>query len=152
MKHVTTLTGEPLESLSPALAKQEAERIEALQRLRRLRKEAAAEIERLLEFMDASDIDPDLEETADDEPSLGWPATGHCGGVDDLEAEPEHDEDGDPAEPSLGSVGDAHFDQTQWASGGRRDLEQDGAESGIGDQDGMDEQLGPRDWQPIFFV
>jgi hypothetical protein len=60
------------ETLAARLAKQAAEREEALQCLRSLRKEAAAEIERLLEFMDASDLDPDLEETADGEPSLGW--------------------------------------------------------------------------------
>jgi hypothetical protein len=37
-------------------------------------------------------------------------------------------------------------------NGDRRDLEQDGAESGICDQDGFDEQIGPQDWQPILFV
>jgi hypothetical protein len=45
-----------------------------------------------------------------------------------------------------------HFNQERWASGGRRDLEQDGAESGIGDQDGLDEQIGPQDRQPVFFA
>jgi hypothetical protein len=109
------------------------------------------EIDRLIRFLDETDNhmqrDPDLEETADDEPSLGWSTAGNCGGVDDLEAEPEHDEDADPAEPSLGSVGDSHFDQTNWAAGGRRDLELDGAESGIGDYDGLMEQVGTQDWQ-----
>jgi hypothetical protein len=57
------------------------------------------------------------------------------------------DEESDPAEPSLGSVGDVHLDQTRWAAGGRRDLEQDPAESGIGDDDGLAEQLGSGDWQ-----
>ncbi len=54
-----------------------------------------------------------------------------------MEREPDDEgddaelEDGDPAEddglrePSLGSVGDMHFDQRRWAAGGRRDLEQD---------------------------
>jgi hypothetical protein len=116
------------------------------------------EIDRLIRFLDKTDdyVSRELEESNDDEPSLGWTTSGlqcgHCGGVDDLEAETEHDEDSDPAEPSLGSVGDMHFNQERWASGGRRDLEQDGAESGIGDQDGLDEQLGRQDWQPIFFV
>ena len=77
---------------------------------------------------------------------------GNCGGTDDLEAETEHGEDGDPAEPSLGSVGEMHFDQTQWAAGGRRDLELDGAESGIADQDGLDEQVPFRDWQRVGMV
>jgi len=58
---------------------------------------------------------------------LGWSTAGSYGGTDDLEAETEHDEDADPAEPSFGSVGDMHFDQTKWADGGRRDLELDGA-------------------------
>jgi len=40
-----------------------------------------------------------------------------------------------------------HFDQTRWADGGRRDLELDGAESGIGDLDGLLEQIGSQDWQ-----
>jgi hypothetical protein len=35
----------------------------------------------------------------------------------------------------------------RWASGGRQDLEQDHAESGIGDHDGLLEQIGWRDWQ-----
>src|SRR6266481_235386 len=147
MKHVTTLTGEPLESLTPELAIQEQQRQEALETLRRLRKEAAAEIERLLDFMDASDLDPDLEETADNEPSLGWPITGHCGGTEDLEGGNEDDEPDAEGEPSLGTVGDMHFNQTKWADGGRRDLELDGAESGIGDHDGLLEQIGPQDWQ-----
>jgi hypothetical protein len=45
-----------------------------------------------------------------------------------------------------------HFNQEQWASGGRRDLEQDDAESGIGDQDGLDEQVPFRDWQNVGMV
>jgi hypothetical protein len=98
----------------------------------------------------------ELEDSNDDEPSLGWTTSGsqgaHCGGTDDLEAETEHDEDGDPAEPSLGSVGEMHFDQTQWAAGGRRDLELDGAASGIADQDGLDEQVPFRDWQRVGMV
>jgi hypothetical protein len=40
-----------------------------------------------------------------------------------------------------------HLDQTRWAAGDRRDLEQDPAESGIGDDDGLAEQVGSQDWQ-----
>jgi len=40
-------------------------------RLRRLRAEAAAEVERLLEFLDITDGDCDLEATGDGEPCLG---------------------------------------------------------------------------------
>jgi hypothetical protein len=61
-------------------------------------------------------------------------------------------EDADPAEPSLGSVGDVHFDQERWACGNRRDLEQDDGESGIADQDGLDEQVPFRDWQNVGMV
>jgi hypothetical protein len=137
-------------TLAARLAKQGKERERALNRLRKPRVRARAEIDRLLEFLDASDIDPDLE------PSLGWPISGRSFDheVADLEAEPEHDEvcgDGEPDlcdEPSLGSVTNyAHSDQEQWAAGGRRDLELDGAESGIGDFDGLHEQVGTQDWQ-----
>ncbi len=153
MKHVTTPTGEPLDSLPPELAMQERQRQKALKRLRKLRTRAADEIDRLLAFLDASDIDPDLE------PWLGWTAAGARSygneqGIDDLEEEPEHeestydDERGGDDEPSLGSLENfGHGDQTRWAEGGRRDLELDGAESGIGDQDGLMEQIGSQDWQ-----
>jgi len=64
----------------------------------------------------------------------------------------EDNEDGDPAEPSLGSVGDMHLDQERWAYGNGRDLEQDDGESGIADQDGLDEQVPFRDWQGVGMV
>ena len=54
-----------------------------------------------------------------------------------------------PPNPSLGSVGDAHFDQTRWAVRDRRDLELDDSESGIADQDG---QVPFRDWQGVGMV
>jgi hypothetical protein len=98
----------------------------------------------------------ELEDSNDDEPSLGWTTSGsqgaHCGGTDDLEAETEHDADSDPAEPSLGSVGDEQSNHERLAAGGRRDLELDGAESGIADQDGLDEQVPFRDWQNMGMV
>jgi hypothetical protein len=50
------------------------------------------------------------------------------------------------AEACLGSL-DGRDDQTAWAAGGRRDLKVDGAESGIGDLDGLLEQVGTQDWQ-----
>ncbi|MBR1231970.1 hypothetical protein [Bradyrhizobium sp. AUGA SZCCT0182] len=88
--------------VNPGLARQQREREKALQRLRKLRTKAADEIDRLLAFLDASDLDPDLE------PSLGWTEAGarsygNDQGADDLEAEPEHLEDGADDEPSLGS-------------------------------------------------
>jgi hypothetical protein len=105
----------------------------------------------LLAFLDASDLDPDLEETADDEPSLGWSTAGNCGGIDDLELEEGNDEPDVDDEPSLAAL-EQPVDQTRWGHGNRSDREADGSESGIGDQDGLDEQLGPQDWQAIFFV
>jgi hypothetical protein len=59
-----------LEVLAARLATRQRARERALRRLRKLRVKARAEIDRLLEFLDASDIDPDLE------PSLGWPISG----------------------------------------------------------------------------
>jgi hypothetical protein len=133
------------------LAKQQRERERALKQLRRLRTRAADEIERLLLFLDASDLDPDLE------PSLGWTVKGarsygNDQGADDLEVEPEHDEDGaddEPGgddEPSMGSL-DGRGEQIGWAAGDRRELEVDGAESGVADLDGMLEQVGCGGWQ-----
>ncbi len=49
-------------------------------------------------------------------------------------------------EPSLGSLGGV--DQTAWASGGARDVEDDPAESGIGDWEGLMEQC-PSWWHGL---
>ena len=75
----------------------------------------------------------------------------------DCEPEDEGDdaefEEDDPAEhvgtlePSLGSVGEQNLDQSRWATGSRSDREPDVAESGIGDADGLPEQVGTQDWQ-----
>ncbi len=75
----------------------------------------------------------------------GWSTAGNCGGVDDLEAEPEHDE------PSLGAL-EQPVDQTRWGQSSRTDREADGSESGIGDQGGLDEQVPFRDWQNVGMV
>ena len=88
-----------------------------------------AEIERLIAFLNAGDPYVMTECEPDDE-------------GDDSELE-----DADPAEddglgePSLGSL-DHNHSQERWARGGRRDLEQDPARSGIGDHDGLLEQVG----------
>ena len=98
----------------------------------RLREDARAEIDRLLRFLDETENHMELEPEDED---------------DDAELE-----DGDPAEddglsePALGSL-DGRSDQTAWAAGSRTDRELDGAESGIGDHDGMMEQIGQPDWQ-----
>ena len=133
------------EMLSARLAEQAKKRERTLKRLRKLRTKAADEIDRLLEFLDASDpyVTTELEEQVDDDP------------CDDNELDgPENgeDEESDPPEPSLGSVGAVHIDQTGWAGGNSRDLEQDDSDSGIADQDGLDEQVPFRDWQMVGMV
>ena len=66
---------------------------------------------------------------------------------DDSELEDDDPVEGDGvAEPALGSLYQ-HDNQEQWAAGGRRDLEQDQAESGIADLDGLLEQVGCGGWQ-----
>jgi hypothetical protein len=101
---------------------------EAFQAIGRLRREARAEIDRLIRFLDDTD--------------------GHM----EREADGDEEEESDPAEPSLGSVGDVHFDQERWAHGNSRDLEHDDGESGIADQDGLDEQVPFRDWMGVGMV
>ena len=121
---------ESTRSLETGLAIQQRERETTLRDLARLRKEASAEIERLLVFMDASDpyASAELEENgdededsdpgedgADDEPSLGsheireagavsYVARAVCGGGEyyqDCEADDCDREDDDPDEPKL---------------------------------------------------
>ncbi|WP_409188786.1 hypothetical protein [Bradyrhizobium sp. RDM4] len=136
------------------LAIQQRARETALRRLRRLRKKASAEIDRLIAFLDASDPyvmteledDDHREDCGDSEPSLGsldraanqtrWGA----GCTDDS----EHDRADD--EPSLGSLDHRHS-QERWAAAGSSDREDDPTESGIADHDGLLEQIGHRDWQ-----
>jgi hypothetical protein len=112
---------------------------EVFKAIGRLRKEARDEIDRLIRFLD--DTDNHMEREPDDE-------------GDDAELEDDNPaEDDGLAEPSLGSIGNyAHSDQRAWAAGGRRDLEQDDGESGIGDRDGLDEQVPFRDWQMVGMV
>jgi hypothetical protein len=111
------------------------------QALGRIRRAARDEIERLIAWLDST-IDVDEDSAADDEP------------CDDQELE-----------PSLGSF-DRMSDQIKAWSGGNYDVDaeldrcddedSDPAEaseaSGIGDQEGLVEQIGRQDWQPIFFV
>ncbi|WP_338688661.1 hypothetical protein V5279_24410 [Bradyrhizobium sp. 26S5] len=135
----------------------------------RLRREARDEVDRLLRFLDKTDdyvcreLEDDSgenEEGGDTEPSLGsldratnqerW-SKGGLGGAD-------RELDRSDYEPSLGSIerhpsllgwGDGSNptgDQTRWASGGTRDLE-DECSTGIGDHDGLLEQVGSQDWR-----
>jgi hypothetical protein len=53
----------------------------------------------LITALDLMEADCDLEETADDEPSLGWVDRGQPGNTIDLEQDNCDDEDGHDAEP-----------------------------------------------------
>jgi len=132
------------------------------QAIGQLRKEARDEIDRLVRFLDDTENHMELEpeDEADDsemEPSLrsfelvvdqskAWQQRGEFCSGDDAE------QDEADTEPSLGSTGDLHFNQENWAAGKRDDRELDGAESGISDQDGLDEQVPFRDWQNMGMV
>ena len=110
------------------------------QEIGKLRKEARDEIDRLIGFLDKTDsyMFRELEDSIDDNP--------HDEETDDNGEDNEFD---DPAEPSLGAF-EGHDDQNvAWKAGrGSTDVELDDAEqSGIGDQDGLDEQVPFRDWQ-----
>lgn len=129
MKHVTPPAGEPLvdDPLRPTECV-----ADALKTLARLRREAAAEVERLLTFLDETDGDPDLEDEHDGrepdvngEPILGsfdrimnqaksWRQSSLFAGTDSEQDDCDREDD-DPAE--VGEV------------------------SGIGDYDGLNEQM-----------
>lgn len=119
-------------------------RVEHHQQLRKIRQEASAEIDRLLELLDAIDGDPDLEPT--------------CGVASGLPPEADEAEPDNDFEPSLGSI-NPNFgvsSQERWSAGGAADLEDefdgredetehgelDPAEDGIADLEGLREQLG----------
>jgi hypothetical protein len=116
MKHVPPPTGTPIAgpeltqaSLIARLARQARKRERALARLRELRKRASDEIDRLLDFLDSSDIDPDLE------PTLGF-----MNGPAEMD-ECETQEDGEPSLASLDGVAN----QTKWADGSMSGAELD---------------------------
>jgi hypothetical protein len=112
----------------------------------------------------------DGEQEADDEPSLGFlerhaslygasrDGSGNqeriCDGLHrDLEHKHEGAEPDEDGEPSLGSLDD-QGSQEAWSAGDhdRTDAECDPAESGVGDRDGLDEQVPFRDWQNVGMV
>jgi hypothetical protein len=109
---------------------------EVFQAIGRLRKEARDEIDRLIGFLDDTD--------------------------DHMEREPDDDEPEADIEPSLGSFDRMADQRKSWLQRGEHcgvnDLEQDDADneeseaSGIGDQDGLDEQVPFRDWQNVGMV
>ncbi|WP_375308672.1 hypothetical protein WI560_15420 [Bradyrhizobium sp. A11] len=138
MENVKELPAESLDAILSGPALQELARRTAIHTLARLRKEARAEITKLIDFLDASDpyVMTELEDDISADLEDGDPA-----------------EDDDPAEnglddePSLGSLerhpsaygpDDRNWtgDQTHWAASGTKDLEDehDGAEPGEDDE------------------
>jgi hypothetical protein len=126
--------GRPADSAGALYFRTDISPEQIFQAIGRLRKEARDEIDRLIRFLDETDnhmaIDCEPEDEGDDS---------------ELEDDDPAEDDG-TAEPSLGSL-DHHHSQERWGAGDRRDHEQDPAESGIGDHDGLHEQVGTQDWQ-----
>jgi hypothetical protein len=137
------------------------------QAIGRLRKEARDEIDRLIQFLDESENHMELEpeDEADDaetESSLG--SLDHMtdqtrwteGAPDDAEDEHDGGEPDEEGEPSLGSFDGLVDQEHSWVADcvnfAGPDAELDDAESGIGDQDGLDEQVPFRDWQNVGMV
>lgn len=120
------------------LATQQRRADKTCQRVRKLRQKAFEEIERLIAFLDVSDgyTMDEREDAVDDVP------------CDDDELDGAGEVDG---EPSLGSANPHEIsvwvDQTLWAAGAADDREEDAAESGIADFEGLLEQMGSQDWQ-----
>lgn len=144
MENIRELPAESTRAILSGLGIQQRERTKALSDLARLRKEASAEITRLIAFLDQSDpyVMTELEDACEDEGA-------QCEGGGGEEGCEDEGADTSDREPSLGSCDPSMGggDQTRWASGDRRDLEDDPTESGIADHDGLLEQVGWQDWQ-----
>jgi hypothetical protein len=109
---------------------------EVFQAIGKLRREAQAEVDRLIAFLDATDGDADLEPDndaepeGDEEPSLGWTTVPNQAARSfhgPLSAEPDLEDEHDGGEPDhegedSGSL-DAEIDQVGWARGGDSELE-----------------------------
>lgn len=129
---MTTTLGTPAESARELYVKTPVTAEEVFKAIGRLSKAARDEIDRLLRFLDEKD--------------------------NHTEREPDDEGDDADAEPSLGSF-DLMTDQAKawqqrslWAfpapDGEQDDADNEQSEaSGIGDQDGLDEQVPFRDWQ-----
>jgi hypothetical protein len=137
--HSTPRTDSPIEtpagSAGDLYFKTDVTPEQIFQAIGRLRKAAREEIDRLLQFLDATDDHMEREPDEDEEPEC-----------EDEGAQCEDEGSESDTEPSLASL-DHNHTQEEWAAGGRRDLEEDLVESGIGDVDGLLEQVGTQDWQ-----
>lgn len=119
MENIRELPAEALEAILSGPALQELARQSSIRTLAKLRKEAAAEITRLIAFLDASDpyvmteredqvddgpcdtdelevSEGDDEPGQDEEPSLGWSTGGVLGGLNDRERDDCDREDSEP--------------------------------------------------------
>src|SRR5437868_6842871 len=120
-----TPLGSPAESAGELYVRTDISPEQIFQAIGSLRKDARDEIDRLIRFLDSTENHMELEpEDGGDDSEL----------EDDVPAENDLDD-----EPSLGSCDPSMGggDQTRWAAGDRRDLEDDPTESGIGDRDGL---------------
>lgn len=104
MENVRELPAESTRAILAGLGIQQRERARALSDLARLRKEARAEIHRLITFLDQSDpyVMTELEDAVDDGP---------CD-TDELEVSEGDEEDGGDNEPSLGSLDHYHSQES----------------------------------------
>jgi hypothetical protein len=129
--------GTPQDTRARRLAVQARKRSRSLRRLRKLRTEAQDEIERLIAFLDRLE-DCDTDGAVDDEP---------CD--EDTDREPDlDDEEGHDDEPSLCGI-TANGIMARGIPDLEQQCEDEGEQdTGIGDIDGLNEQVGSQDWQP----
>jgi hypothetical protein len=134
-------------TIPPGLARQQRERERTLRRLAKLRQKASDEIERLINFLDASDpyTSTEFEEQVDDEPcdtdelEMGWtgvtvtsPNFPNNGLGDSDESEADYGGREADYEPSLGSVdGPERGGQAHWAQGAGGDREEACEDEGV---------------------
>lgn len=118
MSEAECVLSTPRSTATENLLRQDRRRRKALQKLRKLRARARDEIDRLIQFLDDSNIDPDLEADGSDEPSLGFQECfpGRGGPTystePDLEVDDSDDEPDVDDEPSLGACN--VIDQALW--------------------------------------
>lgn len=133
--------GVPFDELSPGQQ-------EAVRSLRKLREQMAAEIERMIDFLDSTDGYSTIEVEEDDadptDAALRRAAPASAGTLED-------------DEPSLGSVGalspgNPYFDQSYWAVSGKDDRESDGADDPNGEEVNEDGDGNPDDEPALGFL
>lgn len=149
--NITNLPTQFTEGRRRAIREAALARHRAIARKQAIRKEAAAEIERLLALLDRLDGDPDLEPSEDSEPTLGWSAGGapvRAFDSADGEVEPslgwtaiidqtsrnrlgdveDREKDEADREPSLAAPETGKGSQRMWARGNIAELEGDATE------------------------